>query len=369
MATALEAGYDLGAIAVLLLALGLLLTVKGLVQSVAHVFDFSVFGYRPLHGAAVALENGAIGALDDAIKGVERSVAKFTSGLIDAFGLLIAVPLLLGLGVKAALTYLWDSALKPTIHSITNPIATTAAKALGIATAAENEIAQAIKGLGARIAAAEESAVATAKAYVATRLAALQQAIGGEIAAGVSEAERFAEQAVGKLRAAEDLAVAGAVAVAAEAKHAGQLAGAAALLAAEAEFGPEIAALRAAEAAGLAELDRVTKAALEGVKSIAVTAENEIGALVGDLDLSEAAALIASIPLLATLVHSIATEAGLENAECRKKVKGVCSTPTSAWDNLLKGLLGLGFLVSLPELAKIANGMADEVLPLVKRAA
>jgi hypothetical protein len=56
----------------------------------------------------------------------KRRRPHFESGLIDAFGLLIAIPLLLALGTKAAFEYLWNAALRPLIHSIADPIRTLA---------------------------------------------------------------------------------------------------------------------------------------------------------------------------------------------------------------------------------------------------
>jgi hypothetical protein len=215
LAALLEGGYDLGALALLGLALAALLLVKSLTQAVAGIFDFSLFGYRPLHGIAVSIENGAIAALDDAIKSVEKVAAGFLSGLIDAFGLLIAIPLLLGLGIKAALEYLWSSALKPVIHTITDAIRDTAGKALSKVTALEATVA-------ADLAAAEKyargqaaAALSDAEAYVETRISTALHTVSGEIGAAVSSAERYADQAVSKLRSAEDAAIGAVASVAA----------------------------------------------------------------------------------------------------------------------------------------------------------
>lgn len=369
MAEALEAGYDLGAIMLCLLALGLLYAAKGLVAGVAKVFDKSIFGYRPFHFIAVDLENAVVSALDDAIKGVERATAKFASGLIDALGLLIAIPLLLGLGVKAALEYLWNAALRPVIHSIVDPVRTIASKA-------QRTVDDLADTVAANVGRAEDfararagEALRSAKAYVESRLEAAAGELRRDIAAALSTAERYADEAVSKLRAAEDAAVANAVHLASAALAAGEAAAAAALRTAEGEI---VAAEREAEAAAasaLAASDALGKAALEAVRSIAVTAEDELRVIEGAVGAAGTAALVAAIPALATLVRAIATEAGLENAECRGKVKGICGTNPKAWEGFLAGLTAFGLAFSLEQLYEVARPLVDELAGVISEAA
>lgn len=369
MAGALEAGYDLAALALLFVALALLLATKQIAAGLAGAFDVSILGVRPFHRVAVAIENGIIGALDDAIKGVEKLAAKFESGLIDSFGLLIALPILLYLGVKAALTYLWDKALRPVIHSIADPIRAVAEKGLARANDARAAVELAIGETEAYALGRAEWALATAKAQIGARLDALASDLRGDIGAALHSAERYADQAVARLRSAEDLAVAEAVGLAAEAKAAGLAAGAAALHAAEAELGAGLAAEAARRAAELAQLDAAGKAALATVRSVAVNVEEELHTIEGAAGAVGVAALIAAIPAISTLVHSIATEAGLENADCRSKVKGICGTNPSGWGDLIAGLglLGLGF--SLRELAEVARPVAAELAVVIREAA
>lgn len=357
---ALEAGYDLGALALCFVALALLIAAKELAQALAGPLDFSVFGVRPLHRVAVAIEHGLVGMLDDAIRGVEKAAARFESGLIDSFGLLIAIPALAILGVKAALEYLWNSALKPTIRAITNPIKADADAALAQVHALYATVA-------ANLTAAEEyargraaAALTAAKAYADTRVDAAIGLLRRDIGAAIAEAEGYADIAVGKLRAAEDAAIAGAVGLAAEAKLAGQAAAQAVLHTAEAEFAGAIAAQAVLEAAKLAELDQAGKAALAGLEGVVINVAGELHEIEGDLGAVGTAGLLASIPLLATLVHSIATEAGLDNAECRRKVKGVCGTDPGAWAKLLAGAALVAVPFGLAELVQVAKVVIDE---------
>lgn len=369
MATALEGGYDLGGLALCLLALGALLVVRDLTHLVSRVFDVSFLGLRPFHGVAVALENVVVATLDDAIKGVERLTAKFLSGLIDAWGMLIAIPALAVLGMKAALEYLWDSALKPTIRAITNPIKNTADQALSKVKDVAGDLAATERSLEAEIAAGVKAAIGTSEAFARSQMHALEAELGADIATAIRTAERYADEAIGRLRAAEDAAVAGAVGLAAEAKVAGQAAAAAVLAELEGDLAIEIRLARAAAAAAVAELDRLTGAAIGELEGAVITVGRELHEIEGDLGALGTAGLIATIPAIATLVHAIADEAGLGRAECRGKVKQICSTDPNAWSGLLAGLVGLGFVFSLRELAEIANPIVHELADVIGEAA
>lgn len=369
MADALEAGYDLGAVALCFVAIALLLAAKGIVATVAKVFDFSIFGVRPLHSVANALENSVVGALDDAIKGVEKAAAHFESGLIDSFGMLIAIPALLALGTKAALEYLWNTALRPTIHSITDTIKTTATKALNRVDDLTDTVAQNLAEAESFARARAASALETAKAYVDSRIDSIATTLRSDIAAGIAKAEGYADEAVSRLRAAEDAAIANAVGVAVAARAAGEAAASSALATAERDIGAGVTAAEAAAAGAIAASDAAGKAALDVVRSVAVTAEQDIATVLGDLDALKVAALIASIPALATLVHAIATEAGLENESCRSKVKGICGTDPNAWGNLLGGLAAIGLAFNLRELNAVARPLIGGLADVMREAA
>ena len=387
MAALLEGGYDLGALALLGLALGALLLTKGLVSAIAGIFDFSVFGYRPLHGIAVSLENGVVGALDDAIKGVEKVAAGFLSGLIDAFGLLIAIPLLLGLGVKAALEYLWNSALRPLIHSITDTIRNVAGQALAKATALEGTVA-------ADLAAAERyardhatAALADAEAYVETRLATALHTVTGEIGAGVTAAERYADQAVSKLRSAEDAAVAAVATVAAqgiaEAERiaAGEVATAEQLAAAGVATAEQLAqagiadAIRQGEAATsalaqvvsgeIATLDQAIAGAAAEIPELTFQGIDYIRGKLEGLDLTKLAGLIAAIPLVGAIARSLALKSWLWCDSVAAAGKALCGLPANLLTSLLEGAIDVLVLADLCEIIHLMGDAAREVEPLI----
>lgn len=368
MGAALEAGYDLGGIALCVVALALLLATKGLVQAVAGVLNVSIFGVRPFGSIANALENHVVAALNTAIRGVESITARFLSGLIDAFGMLIAIPILLGLGVKAALQYMWNHALRPVIRSITDPIADKADQAVARLNTLSRTVVEYRADAEAYARGRANAAIDVAEAYVDRHVDALGRELGGVIGESLAAAERYADQAVAKLRGAEDAAVAGAVGLAAEAKAAGLHAAELAVAEAESVAGRALTEAEKRIASAAAESQAAGQAALAGVRGIAVDVGDELHGIEGAFGAAGLAALVASIPAIATLVQTIAVETGLENAECRGKVKGICGTDPSAWGELLGGLVAVGFAFNLRELYEVARPLVDELAPIVREA-
>ncbi len=345
---AVRAGYDLGVIALCVLALGLLLTTKGLAKALAAVFEYiSIFGYKPFGFIADALDGSLIGWLDDAIAGVETVTARFFSGMIDSFAVLIGFALIVMILVKDALAYLWNQALQPLIGSHVDPVRTIADEALAKA--------ETLPGIVARD-------LTEAKDYAETQASGAYRdavrTLRPDIAAGVAAAERYASDAVEKLRTAEDTALGQAVAIAVEAQAAGLAAAAQAASTAE---GVAAQALAQADAAG--------KAALAGVKAIAIDVQGELNTIEQAAGAAGVVGLLASIPALATLVHAIATEAGLSNAECRSKVNQVCGTNPAAWAGLLAGAAFLTGNLSLRDLIVPARLIFDGGKTLIDEAA
>lgn len=413
MGFALEAGYELGGIVVCYVVIALLLLTLAVVQSVHAVLNVSVFGAHPFGGVANKLHNAVVRPLEHALHDVEALNAKFLSGLIDAFGMLIAIPLLLAFGVKALVQYLWHHALRPLIHSITDSVKTTAESALAkvnsLAGTVDTDISRARTYAETQAA----GALTDAKRYADHWIDNAVKVLNGNIGDAIHTAERYADTAVGRLRSAEDNAIADAVGIANAAKTAGLNAARDALRTAEEEIGTAkneaiaaaAGALRTAErytdaakndaiaaagsalvtaekyadalkviaeadaAAALTASETVGAQALETVKSVAVGVGNELKDLEGIYGALEVATLIASIPAIATLVHAIAEEAGLDKAECRGKVKGICGTDPSAWGNLLAGLAAVGFAFNLRQLYAVARPLVEELAPVIRKAA
>lgn len=342
------AAEDLGGIAGCAVALGLLYILLALTTAVFAVVDnIGALGFYPFRSASRVIDAAITDALNGAIKGVERLMANFLSGLADSLAVLLGVTLIALILVKDALAYLWNHALQPLIRFYTDPIGTIARAAEALVRALEGTVA-------GNVTRAERYAQGQA-------LDAYNDAVGTlrpEIAAGISAAERYASDAVEKLRAAEDTAIGHALTVAIEAQNAGIAAAASA----ESEaVGIASAALAASEAGATA--------ALAGVKAIAIDAQHELDAIAAGRDAAGVAALIASIPLIATFVHTLATDTGLENQACRSKVKDICGTDPTQWANLLGGLAALGFAFSLKELYAVAEPLVADLAPLIAKAA
>lgn len=344
---AVEAGYDLGVIALCVFALALLLATKGFVKAIAAPFEIAipVIG-KPFAGIATTIENGIVSWLDDAIRGVEKVTARFFSGLIDSLGILVGVTLIALILVKDALAYLWNQAVQPLIHTVVAPIRTLAEAAVAKVDALTGTVA-------ADLTRAEHYAAGVASSATTDALNILRP----EITAAEHAATRYADEAVAALRAAEDSAVGHVVALVAEAQ-AGGLA-AAALAATEAEV---------VAAAALGQVETGATAALDAVKAIAIDLGHELDVITAGRDAAGVAALIASIPALATLVHVLATDTGLENADCRSKVKGICASDPHAWAGLLGAIATAGLLFDFKQIVHAATLLAAPVVELVKQA-
>jgi hypothetical protein len=296
-----------------------------------------------VHGAASPI----ISELDNLRAKSDAEMAKALSFLADSLAIGFGLAVLLGLGVKLAFEYLWHHALQPLIHAIVRPVAAVAQEALGRVLAVPRQIETAL---------GQAEGFATAEAAEALRVA---RGYAAEVA-GVAEtnAERFANEAIAKLRALEDGAVAGATRLANE--------GIAAAAAAE------TTAVSTSEAFATATVDAAVGAidttldglglGLKGVEDWRKLLEAAAG--VGGLGL-----LIAALPNLLAFVNSLATDAGLANKECRNKVGKICQTNPAQWEGLLAGLVPLGFAFSLHELAALARPLISELEPLIKKAA
>lgn len=81
------------------------------------------------------------------------------------------------------------------------------------------------------------------------------------------------------------------------------------------------------------------------------------------------AALLAAFPALRALVNTTVAESGLDNPECRSKVRGVCTTDPRHWENLLASLVAIGAVVSLPELVRFAKSLTGEVEAMLREVA
>lgn len=104
-------------------------------------------------------------------------------------------------------------------------------------------------------------------------------------------------------------------------------------------------------------------ARLDGINSQVGTIAGDVaaapGIVWGDLTRNLDARNLADAATLAVLaaaaVHTLAADSGLENADCRAKVKGVCGTDPSQWGKLLAGLALMEGVVHLRELVDLSR--------------
>lgn len=149
-------------------------------------------------------------------------------------------------------------------------------------------------------------------------------------------AKQYADTAIGTLRDAESAAIANAVSIANTAEHDAT----AAFDQAKAYAGQLVAPV----GAELTQLD-------EFIKSLGLQT------------------VIAGAAATAALLTQALVDTGLENADCRSKVKGICGTNPAAWENLLAGIAAIGIAFSLQDIVDAANAIFTDASELIQAAA
>ena len=131
----------------------------------------------------------------------------------------------------------------------------------------------------------------------------------------------------------------------------------------------EIPGLHAADAAITHEIAAVLRPGLAAAGAEAEAALNGLHGLEGRLNAADLWKLAATLAALLPFVAALENEAGLGRAECRTKVKGICTTDPSAWANLLLGLTAIGASFSIAELIALgvegvgrSTGLVDELV-------
>jgi hypothetical protein len=293
---------------------------------------------HPFAGIAGAMQNAIVSPLHALMKSSEAGIAKGLSGLVDSLAVIIAIPLLLALGIKAAFQYLWNHALAPFVAAAVRTIRRDA-------TAALNQLTTLSSTVAADLTRAEHYAeTQAAKALGSARSYAETQA-----RSAYHDAVSYADEAVSKLRTAENAAIEHAVRLADAAKTAGEAAALNVEHAVEADI-----------ARATAEAEAFGTAALGEVRSIAIGAEHgltDFEQYVKNLDLAKT---IAGSAALAGLVALVLAETGLENQACRSKVKDICRTDPAKWGALLAGLGVAGLALDFGDIVKASVGLAKD---------
>lgn len=126
----------------------------------------------------------------------------------------------------------------------------------------------------------------------------------------------------------------------------------------------------AAHAGGvtIGQVQDIVNAAVAG----AISTGSNIGQLVDDvrrsiedeiagLNIGDIASIAAATATLAATVAVTLAESGLDRAECREKVKGVCGVNPADWGLLLGGLAAIGFTLDFEELISIGQEIVGDL--------
>ena len=125
----------------------------------------------------------------------------------------------------------------------------------------------------------------------------------------------------------------------------------------------------AEQAAEIRRQPRDQGAAIGAVRTAEQATAGELRNLIGDLDLTKIAGVIAALPLLAAALAALEAETGLDRAECRSKLRGVCGTDPAEWAGLLAGVAFLEGALSLRELVPVGREAIAELAGVVRQAA
>lgn len=413
MGELIDAGIDLALLAACLVALGMVYLTDAFVTALLKILDVGIGPWHPFHGIVNKAKNAVAGAFHTAELALEKQATKFLNGLYQAGELIIGIPLLLAVALQDLLLYLWHTAIRGLVNGIVGPVRTTANAAVARISALEGTVSDNLTKAEHYAETAANGAISDSEAFTRRWIDNAVSVLNAAIASAIATAEGYTDKAIGRLQALEDAAVDHAVALAVDAKNAGIAAAASALTTAEgytdsakaaaiaaaagalttaesytdaaknvaleaaggalttAEHYADVAA-NAAEAgaeAAAAQATAAVSSALGEVRSIAIDVQHDLGTIEGTFGAAGLGALVAGIPALATFLNAIATETGLENKDCRQKVKGICATPSNVWEDLLAGLVATGFAFSLVELAEVAEPLAMELVPVIEQAA
>lgn len=102
-------------------------------------------------------------------------------------------------------------------------------------------------------------------------------------------------------------------------------------------------------------------AEVDGVKDWAGGWIDDLEGKFDSIPLADLIAAAAAVPVLGTLVHTIAQESGLDGEACRAKIKNVCGTDPAAWEQLLAGLLPLYAFPGLDAIVDAAQRLSQVV--------
>lgn len=311
-------GVDLVALAAILLLIGLLTAVKYTFVYMSVALDISILGVRPFKSIGNAIESTVIKGCNAGIAALGSVAHDLWAGsqwMLDQLAqAIMAIPN----GVHAALDYLWKHAMPAYVKAAIGD-AHTAINGLGAKLDFwSTELAHEVTRLDAKITATANATLSTAEGEFTRAVAEVQHLVNGQLTSIRTELLN--------------------------------------------DLGSSVASAEATGASAVEALRKAEQAAVDAVSDAQTATADELRDLVGNIPLSDLTGIIASIPLLASVVQTLEAESGLENSSCRAKVKGICGTDPLQWAKLLEGLALLGVGLSLEEVFKLAGEYAGTVI-------
>jgi len=358
MAAAAEALAEAGALVLLLIffvLLALARTIQWWLRPLVNALgSVPAIGWL-VSGLITSTENAVINALEAGYKGSERIVSYLWQALVWDFTELGSLLEKLGQTTYNALYHLYHVATHDVAKAFLTPVLT---RLSAVEQVAANEVMQEaidILGVEAEITSRINHTISSLEAQgigsfqqIGRDVHSIVNTAKADILSTVESDVRSIRSDLSALKGEETAAIA---AVGTAAGRAAAEAKAAATTAAQATAQ---AAVAVAEA-GAAVAGQIPSIPLPSIAP--------------PVDTSSLVALGASLAGLGALVSTVVTEAGLNNPECRSKVKQVCSTNTSAWGNLLAGLVAVAAIPSLSELAAVARdgvGLIGDTISAVR---
>ena len=363
MAEALDVAGNLTLLMGCLVALALVLFAQLLVRALlgwaTHI---------PFAGPAFSdIENALIGALQDAARSLERWAVSCYTGLVESLQLLVGTVLLLFVALYNLAKWLYGQAVSTVSAPIVHKLQVQLAQERLAREAAVTKMAAALAAERALTVRLENSlvdaGVVSAAKAVAAELPGLKAEVGRLRAAEANtESATIPRLRTEVTRTVSDLATLSA--------RVGDLSHEVAVL----ELVPP-AAPGTVAGGGVKEIPGPPgpqgvpgERGAEGPQGPPGPPGEAVGGgTIPDITLPDIGTVTLAGGLAAVwgATERIAAESGLNNPECRGKVKGICSTTPALWERFLAGLVPLGAALDLQDLARAAEAAAEAARPAV----
>lgn len=333
-------GIDLVVVAALFVVVGLLYTVKWWLRPAFLILESTIGRIPGIVGFVISAENAVIGALDMAISAVQNAAIDLFKGGVSLAKLTGNAIFTLATQVEQVLTSLWHTQLPALFHVWIDPIHAEINAVIGSLGAINDRLTGAVNSLdsqvdhvahqiGATIEPALHELTSATIPHLQSRLTDVEHTLTGEIA----ELARATGKTVASIEhdLSTGLADAAKSAINARSVIEGEI------------------------AAGLSAAEAFARSSAGAIERELIDYENLV-------PLAKIGTIIAAWPFVYSLTQSLVTEAGLGNAECRRKVGDVCGVPSQNWANLLGGLAVVGLDLGLSDILGAVESIFETVI-------